>query len=504
MNSPRRRGNGAPTTSTRTAPPGTLDRAIEAVVQARANGSRTVTASVATRAAVSSHRSRALQTISAKPLPPIDVAMLRTEPAEAVVAGDALARALRYLPHIPISVIGSRAGAVARWLRRNGHHAEPLKPQAQSETTRPAILAPDLLEAPTDAAKAFAAIRQMLAPDGVLVAVVPNLMHARTRIAVLLGRYPVPSNGSGAALTLEAVDRMLHEAAFTVIDIERQIDSKDALQDISEGVPESVVNMLANDLDAMTSHFVIVAEPTVSASVGRCHRRIGEISNAQRATTREVARVEGRVADLEMRVQHWASETDRLVPRDVTQEVAARTQANTRLEDEMRGLSERVASDRVAEGERDALLNRARESLLSRIGDVKTLTSRIEQARYRREVARIRQLVCRHVPAGSIVAVVSRGDDELLAFDRRRGWHFPRTNKGVYAGHHPADSTEAIAHVAELRKRGAKYLLIPRTGFWWLEHYTELRDYLEYRCRRVWRDERTCVLYALARRRAAK
>jgi hypothetical protein len=504
MNAPRRRGNGAPTTSTRTAQRGALDRAIEAVVQARTNGSRTVTASVAAPAAVSSHRSRALQTVSAKPLPPIDVAMLRVEPTDAVVAGDALARALRHVPHTPISVVGSRAGAVARWLRRNGHHADPLKPQAEGETTRQAILAPDLLEASTDASQAFAAIRQMLAPDGVLIAVVPNLMHARTRIAVLLGRFPAHHNGSGAALTLDAVDRALHEAAFTVVDIERQIDSRDALQDISEGVPESVVNMLANDIDAMTSHFVIVAEPTVSASVGRCHRRIGEISNAQRATTREVARVEGRVADLEVRVQHWASETDRLALRDVTQEVAARSQANTRLEDELRGLSERLASDRAGEVERDALLNRARESLLSRIGDIKALTSRIEHARYRREVVRIRQLVCRHVPAGSIVAVVSRGDDELLAFDRRRGWHFPRTDKGVYAGHHPADSTAAIAHIEELRKRGARYLLIPRTGFWWLEHYTELRDYLEYRCRRVWRDERTCVLYALARRRAAK
>jgi hypothetical protein len=297
---------------------------------------------------------------------------------------------------------------------------------------------------------------------------------------------------------------MLHEAAFTVIDIERQIDSRDALQEMSEGVPESVINMLADDLDAMTSHFIILAEPTVSASVGRCHRRISEISNAHRATTREVARVEGRVAELEVRVQHWATETDRIALREATQAAGARTSADNRLEEEMRGVTERLASERAAEAERDALLSRARESLLSRIGDIKTLTSRIERTRYRREVLRIRQLVSRQVPAGSIVAVVSRGDDELLAFERRRGWHFPRTDKGVYAGHHPADSTAAIAHIEELRKRGAEYLLIPRTGFWWLEHYTEFRDYLEYRCRRVWRDERTCVLYALGGRRAAK
>ena len=492
MNSTRRRGNGAPTTSTRTVTPGVLDRAMEAAVHA-----------IRTPAAASSHRSRALQTTPANALPPIDVAMLRAEATETVVAGDALARALRQLPHTAVSVVGSRAGAVARWLRRNGHDAEPLKPQGQRETKAPAILAPDLLEASSDATQGFAAIREMLAPDGVLIAVVPNLMHARTRIAVLLGRYPAKSNGSGAALTLDDVNRMLHEAAFTVIDVERQIDSKDALQEISAGVPESVVNMLAEDLDAMTSYFVVLAEPTTSASVGRCHRRISEVSTAHRAAARELARVDGRMADLEVRVQHWAAETDRLALREVTQAAGARTQADNRLEEEMRGLTERLASERAAEAERDALLTRARESLLSRIGEIKTLTSRIEEARYRREVLRIRQLVGRQVPSGSIVAVISRGDDELLAFERRRGWHFPRTDKGVYAGHHPVDSAAAIAHIEELRKRGAQYLLIPRTGFWWLDHYTEFRSYLEYRCRRVWHDERTCVLYALSGRRTA-
>src|SRR4030095_1249792 len=141
-----------------------------------------------------------------------------------------------------------------------------------------------------------------------------------------------------------------------------------------------------------------------------------------------------------------STEIDLLARGEVTQAAGARTWADARLEEEMRGVTERLASERAAEAERDALLSRARESLLSRIGDIKTLTSRIERTRYRREVLRIRQLVSRQVPAGSIVAVVSRGDDELLAFERRRGWHFPRTDKGVYAGHHPAARNGAIAH----------------------------------------------------------
>jgi hypothetical protein len=297
---------------------------------------------------------------------------------------------------------------------------------------------------------------------------------------------------------------MFQEAAFTVIDIERQVDGLDALKQMGDGVPEPVVNLLANDIDAMTSHFVVVAEPQQSASVGRCHRRITELADAHRTTVRGVDRVEGRVAELEVRVQHWSGETNRLALRDVTQSDDTQRETAERVEREMRALSERLASDRALEAERDAALNQARDALLKRTAEVKALASRIEQVRYRREVARVRQMVSREVPRGSIVAVISRGDDELMTLDGRRGWHFPRTEKGVYAGHHPADSKAAIAHVEELRTRGAAYLVIPRTAFWWLDHYKEFGEYLERRCRCAWRDERTGALFALGKGRPRK
>ena len=50
---------------------------------------------------------------------------------------------------------------------------------------------------------------------------------------------------------------------------------------------------------------------------------------------------------------------------------------------------------------------------------------------------------------------------------------------GEYLGHHPASSTEAIAHLESLRARGAEYLLVPATSGWWLEHYGELAAHLE-------------------------
>jgi hypothetical protein len=93
-------------------------------------------------------------------------------------------------------------------------------------------------------------------------------------------------------------------------------------------------------------------------------------------------------------------------------------------------------------------------------------------------VERIRSAVDPHVPDGATIAVVSRGDEALLRFEGAHGWHFPRNEQGAWAGHYPADGAEAVRHLEALRRQGARYLLIPRPGFWWLDHYEELRHYL--------------------------
>jgi glycosyltransferase involved in cell wall biosynthesis len=117
---------------------------------------------------------------------------------------------------------------------------------------------------------------------------------------------------------------------------------------------------------------------------------------------------------------------------------------------------------------------------------------------YQRLLGQVQEAVPRAVPPGATVLVVSRGDDELLRLDGRRGWHFPQTEAGVYAGHNPADSAEAIAHLEELRARGAQFLLFPATGLWWLDHYREFREHLERRYRVVLGQKEVCVIFALA------
>ena len=105
--------------------------------------------------------------------------------------------------------------------------------------------------------------------------------------------------------------------------------------------------------------------------------------------------------------------------------------------------------------------------------------ARRSSARYLETVAGIRDVVRMSIPVGSRVLVVSKGDDDLLELDGRPGAHFPQVEGGVYAGHHPADSSEAIAGLERLRAAGAEFVVFPQTALWWLDYYGGLRAYLE-------------------------
>jgi GT2 family glycosyltransferase len=106
---------------------------------------------------------------------------------------------------------------------------------------------------------------------------------------------------------------------------------------------------------------------------------------------------------------------------------------------------------------------------------------RREKPAYRELVDRIRQLVSDAVPAGARIAVISKGDAELLRLDGRHAWHFPEGADGAYAGHHPANSDACIAELERQRAKGAEYLLIPETARWWLRHYARFGEHLHAR-----------------------
>jgi hypothetical protein len=144
-------------------------------------------------------------------------------------------------------------------------------------------------------------------------------------------------------------------------------------------------------------------------------------------------------------------------------------------------------------------LSAAHQRLTNDRAGMETVRRDLARFQYELLVLRVRAAVEAAVPPGAVVLVVSKGDERLLAFSGRTGWHFLRNDKGLYAGHHPADSTGAIAALEQLRAAGAAYVVFPHVAMWWLDHYAEFRAHLERHARVVLRDERTAVIYALDR-----
>jgi hypothetical protein len=91
---------------------------------------------------------------------------------------------------------------------------------------------------------------------------------------------------------------------------------------------------------------------------------------------------------------------------------------------------------------------------------------------------------------------VSKGDDELRMLGGRTGWHFPQMPGGIYAGHYPAGSVAAIAHLEALRAQGAEFFALPSPMFWWLDHFAEFSQHLRDRYRLLRKDD-FCVIYSL-------
>jgi len=118
---------------------------------------------------------------------------------------------------------------------------------------------------------------------------------------------------------------------------------------------------------------------------------------------------------------------------------------------------------------------------------------------YARLVAQLRQTVGAVTPHDCTVLVASRGDEGLLDFPDRRGRHFPQVRNGVYAGHHPADSAEAVAHLEALRRRGSQFFVLPATSLWWLDHYGDFAAHLARHYTEVFRSEAVGVIYDLRR-----
>ncbi|MGQ0762600.1 MAG: hypothetical protein ACT4OT_11405 [Acidobacteriota bacterium] len=57
-----------------------------------------------------------------------------------------------------------------------------------------------------------------------------------------------------------------------------------------------------------------------------------------------------------------------------------------------------------------------------------------------RELRRRVKTLIKNLPARAIAAVVSKGDEELIRLNGQKGWHFPQSEDGRYAGSYSTDT----------------------------------------------------------------
>lgn len=350
-----------------------------------------------------------------------------------------------------------------------------------------AIVAVRLLEHVRNPVGMLTALRKHLGADGGVVAAVPNVMHGRIRLGFLAGRSPSgllspaatsPSHWYDGA----ALQGTFEEAGFVITRIERHIEAFDADIPSLHGtpLPPALVDGLRRDADAMTRTFVVVGHPFPLTGHVRLDMRVRELTQLHDRAAEQMKALEQRADGLDTRYAELkrvfdgtVSKIDR-VGADV-QRVASR---DSRLQPALATVHQRLTSNRL---------------------EVEAIRRDLTRFQYELLILRVQTMVEAALPPGAVALVVSKGDERLLAFNGRTGWHFLRNDKGLYAGHHPADSAAAIAALKRLRADGAGYLVFPQVALWWLDHYAGLREHLDRHARVVARNDRTAVIYALDR-----
>jgi hydroxymethyl cephem carbamoyltransferase len=108
----------------------------------------------------------------------------------------------------------------------------------------------------------------------------------------------------------------------------------------------------------------------------------------------------------------------------------------------------------------------------------------------------IREQIEQHVPAGATVLVVSGGLGQVIELGDRQGLHFPQKEDGTHDPQLPVDSDSAIAHLEQLRDRGASHLVFSKADLWWFERYGGLHSHLFERYRPIL-DNDVCLIFSL-------
>jgi SAM-dependent methyltransferase len=355
-----------------------------------------------------------------------------------------------------------------------------------------AVVVVRLLEHVKDPIGMLTALGKHLSADGGIVAAVPNVMHGRIRLGFLAGRSPAgllsPDSASPSHwYDITAMQRTFERAGFVITTIDRHIEAFDADAPPLNGapLPSALVDDLTRDADAMTRTFVVVANAFPLSGQVRLGIRVRELAQSHDRVAEQLRSLEQRAEGLDRRHHELTRLFDGAVSKidRIGADVQSVTAHVSRMQPTLTAAHQRLTSNR---------------------GEMETIRRDLTRFQYELLIPRVRMMVEAALPLGAIALVVSKGDERLLAFSGRTGWHFLRTAQGQYAGHHPADSAAAIGALKRLRAAGARYLVIPQVALWWLDHYAGLREHLDKRARLVVRNDRTAVIYELQRSEARR
>jgi hypothetical protein len=311
---------------------------------------------------------------------------------------------------------------------------------------------------------------------------------------------------------LEAVRAQLAEAMaqkeHALQDLQRQVAGHEAqLQTVKDELEEAMAGKEAALLEA---HEQAARLERQDLELKEQCARADELAVKVDALGREVERLRGELAKKDTMIGRLEGVIQGLLGsiRQQAEEQAEKLRAelgerDARLLAAIENIQARARKGQpAAEGEPAAKVQPSAEvrpaSLVSgRVQGPPRVKKTMDRQEYRKMIERLREVVASTVPANAIVAVVSKGDPELLQLEGRQGWHFPQQYDGTYAGFHPKDSRAALEGLYRVQAKGATFLLLPATALWWLDYYKEFAAHLGREGRVLARDDETGVIFAL-------
>ena len=276
---------------------------------------------------------------------------------------------------------------------------------------------------------------------------------------------------------LAGADAFVHPSlteAFGVAVIEAQAMGLPVVCSDAGGLPENVEHELSGFVVGRRESGAIADRLAELVADPALRRRMGEAAR-QRAES---------VLSTEHQLDRFEAIYDELLAVAASEPEVARDTAVQAGADPLR-------AERLAAADGRAV------KLQAEIDQLEARKSHLAVELWRSEVRAAVKQFASNLPQPASVLIVSRGDEDVVDLPSHRAAHFPQAPDGGYAGHHPADSAEAIAGLEKLRAAGAGYLIVPATSGWWLEHYEQLARHLEEEYTRLPQSGAHFVAYAL-------